>query len=353
MKTKILAVLSILVATSVLGETNTPPASLPIGSKEELNAYAVGLTSIGYISYGGNTVLQNSASKTFFQYNIGDIDDLLTALAGSQSSFDVANTADTINVYASVFDKNWQQLFWGNSNVLPEKVGTLWRPALSPVKMQLSSWIPIPFKGVMSALLIIRDSNGNVSDFRYLKASDGSISFESALAGWGTELLVTHDTGNGFATVAYSVPNKGQLIASTHLAGSEAVFIDNMATLKDTAYPAGAVINFTLLSGFLPDGSSAAPLLHLKLSQARQMNFSASAFSQIPGGSTAVKPTKVVVFQFSNSALNSRTEFLATNGTINITLPAGTYEVVPIYDGLFKNSLPAKPYYSTTTGDKG
>ncbi len=351
-KLSISAILSIALGLIAVAQT-TPvvPTSLPIGSKASLTAYANGQVARGYITHGGLTVLQSSGSVTYLEYQNSDIADLMKSLSVQVSSFDVANTSDAIYTWVSVMNKNWETLYSGYRNAPPEKVGGAWKLLSSPVRITLSDYIPITFKNVQYAQLVLRDPNGNI-EVRQVRTGTDSLYFQTALAGWGSELLVTYNTGTGYATAAYSVSNDGKMIVPSNVSGATAAYIENQTNLNDSTIPAGNALSFAMMSGYNDQGTSASPLLHLKIGSARQLVLSATAFSTDVANRPYVKPTKFVFYQFSNGEKTNEFEAPAVGGLINVQLPAGTYEIVPDYGDIFesKELPPRDDYYG---GGKG
>jgi hypothetical protein len=244
------AILSLAIGfTAVAQTTPVVPPSLPIGSKASLTAYANGQMARGYITHGGLTVLQSSGSVTYMEYENSDIAELMKSLSVQVSSFDVANTSDAIYTWVNLMNKNWEPLYSGYRNAPPQRVGAVWKLSSSPVKITLSDYIPITFKNVQYAQLVLRDANGNI-DVRQVRTGTDTLYFQTALAGWGNELLVTYNTGTGYATAAYSVGNDGKMIVPSNVSGATAAYIENQVALNDSTIPAGNALSFAMMSGY-------------------------------------------------------------------------------------------------------
>lgn len=329
----------------------TPPASLPISSKGTLTAYANGQVARGYINHSAPTLLQGGDSTFLYQEN-GDIAELLTDLSSKEAAFTVANIDDNIFTWVQVMNNQWETLYWGYREAPAQKVGAEWKLSSAPIKIMLADYIPLPFDGALSAHLVIRDDDGNVVDSRWMDVNNGKIYFQTALAGWGDEFIVTYFTpGGGIASVAYSVPNNGVAITPTSISGRTSIFIENQSSFSDAKIGEGNALTIPMTVGYNDQGTSGSPLLHLKIEYDRQVLITASAFSYDVPSRPYVKPTKYTFYQFENGRPVDTIEVTAVLGVINVDVPAGTYEVVPDFGDLFESkTLPTPPWYG---GGKG
>ncbi|MEI6490246.1 MAG: hypothetical protein WCO16_00605 [bacterium] len=371
MKKYILAVTALcVVVVTAFGQTTTSsptattgtvvsiPASLPIGSPEQLMAFAVGQTSQGYISHSSSTMLSNNNSMSFIHLMNGDIGDLLTSLSNTNASFDVANTQDQVNTYVNVMNADWETMFWGSRNGNITKVNGEWKLPTTPVTMHIADYIPLKFPGANYAQLVVRDQYGNIVDWRSMNASNDEITFKTALAGWGTELIVYYNDNNGnYGSVAYSVPNAGKQIVSSSVTGTTSVSIENMLAFNDANLnPVITSYGMNLSVGYDAKGSTGAPLLHMVLNKSRQMTLNVNAFA-LDAYKPFLAPTKYVIYQFSFGQLVSVTEMTADpNGFVTGNFAPGTYEITPIFPGnpfTKKTLAPQDNNYGSTDGGKG
>lgn len=370
MKKYILAVASLCVAAiTAFGQTTTAtlvsmtstsasiPASLPIGSPEQLMAFAVGQTSQGYISHSSSTMLSNNNSMSFIHLMNSDIGDLLTSLSNTNASFDVANTQDQVNTYVNVMNSDWETMFWGSRNGSISKVNGAWKLPTTPVTMHIADYIPLKFPGASYAQLVVRDQYGNIADWRSLNASNDEITFKTALAGWGTELIVYYNNNGNYGSVAYSVQNAGKQIVPYSVTGTTSVSIENMLTFNDANLNSVITSYGMYLSvGYDAKGSTGAPLLHMVLNKSRQMTLNVNAFA-LDAYKPFLAPTKYVIYQFSFGQLVSVTEMTAdSNGFVTGNFAPGTYEITPIFPGnpfTKKTLAPQDNYYGTTGDGKG
>ncbi len=353
MKNRIqIIILALIAIITPSASAQTVPASLPIGSKETLTAFAVMQTSLGTMSHSSNTMLSKVGDASYFYYTGADLGKLVSKLASAPASFDVANTGDQISTYVQIKDSQWGDLFWGYRNGQLLKSGSAWKLPIENVNLHLADWITIPFLGAEWATLILRDANGNPIDWRNVEVHNGNgLYFQTALAGWGTELMVTYRTADGnYAQVAYSVPNKGKMIVPSNVSGFTNVGIENMSFHDDSMNNTPSPV-ISLNAFYNSQGTSGVSLLHARLDFAHQFTVIASATSSDIYGAPVLRPTKFVIIQSQGGVITSEMEVVAAgNGSATFTLYPGTYEIIPIYPGdIFKQKVLPKQYYGVTT----
>lgn len=348
----IIALVAILVSPA---SAQTIPASLPISSKEMLTAFAVMQTAHGSLSHSSATMLYSNSNSGYVYKDEADLGKLLAKLSSTSTSFDVANTGDRISTYVTINDNQWGNLFWGNRSGQLQKIGATWKLPSEPVIMHLSDYIRIPFAGAQWATLLVRDVNNNVTDWRNVETQRDALYFQSALAGWGTELMVSYrDASGNFTQVAYSVKEKGKMIVPSNVSGLTNVGIENMSFYDDSLNNVPNPV-ITLSATYNNQGTSGVSLLHARLDFAHNMTVIASATSSDVYGVPAIKPTKFVIIQSQGGVIVSETEVLAaSNGSATFTLYPGTYEIIPIYTvEIFKQKVLPNQNWETTTTTTG
>ncbi len=348
-------VLTLVAIFASPASAQTIPASLPISSKEMLTAFAVMQTAHGSLSHSSATMLYSNSNSGYVHKEEADLGKLLAKLSSTSTSFDVANTGDRISTYVTINDSQWGNLFWGNRSGQLQKVGSSWKLPSEPVTMHLSDYIRIPFAGAQWATLLVHDANGNITDWRNVETQSDSLHFQSALAGWGTELMVSYrDASGNFTQVAYSVKEKGKMIVPSNVTGITNVGIENVL-FYDDATNSGLNLGVTMVATYNNQGTSGVSLLHARLDYTHNMTVFASATSSDVYGAPALKPTKFVIIQSQGGVIISESEFIAaSNGSASFTLYPGTYEIIPIYPGeIFKQKVLPQQYFGSTDGGKG
>ncbi len=351
MKKSILFIFTLVAIFAPSAFAQTIPASLPISSKEMLTAFAVMQTAHGSLSHSSATMLYSNSNSGYVYKDEADLGKLLAKLSSTSTSFDVANTGDRISTYVTINDNQWGNLFWGNSSGQLQKVGATWKLPSEPVTMHLSDYIRIPFKGAQWASLLLRDANSNITDWRNVETQGDALYFQSALAGWGTELMVSYiSTDGNYIQVAYSVKEKGKLIVPSNVSGLTNVSIENMSFYDDSLNNTPSPV-ITMNAVYNSQGTSGVSLLHARLDFAHNMTVIASASSSDIYGAPVLRPTKFVIIQSQGGVITGESEVIATsNGTATFTLYPGTYEIIPIYPGeIFKQKVLPDQYY----GGKG
>lgn len=329
--------------------TNSPPSSMAAPfSRSNLAAFADAAAAMANMSKSSGSSVANPANTSWAEFHNTDIGVLQDWQSNVNLSVDVLKASDPVYTYGSVLDARNQTLYWGGSSALPVKVGGVWQYGVSPIKMHLAEWVPLPFPGAISAYFIIRDSSGNIIDYRNMNASDGEIYFASDLAGWGTEFVVNWiDADGNFRQTAYSAANNGAMLVPITLAGQTPTGIENQIHVNDSLVPAGQTFTVSQPVQYSDSGMSSPAVAQVKINAAnRVVSLTANAFSTDSPFRPAKKALKFTIYTVLDGQITNTVSVDAVNGVLNVIMPIGKYLFVPVYEvDIFKGvTLPPYQY---------
>ena len=266
------------------------PASLPVGSKAQLRAYAFSQVAGGNMSIGGDSIMFRSSSKTYVFYHpvsIPTVDEITNNLQQTAFSFDVTNVMKPLYAYASLHNSNWSPLFYGACSVSGTKLsdGTYHLSSEEGVMLRLADYVPISIGGVVPQAAWIKNRDGSVTSVNVDSA--GMIYFPSAFAGGNGMFVVQVQDGANTYTTGYDMSNVGIRIVLTNMQGYIPVQVPDYDRYDDKWWQANQTI-YVYSEGFLTEGSE-APVVSIKCSTKRKAAFIGVIYDADKNGAVAVE----------------------------------------------------------------
>ena len=203
-----------------VGVSNTPPDQLPIGSIEDLQAYA--WEQVVYISMDGLASSKingkDDSSYAWMKYpktnGIVDLLEIFGIVKEQKIVLNVLYSTDTAELEANLYDVNGDPLFnsYASANINPPVDGVS-RNTLD-VSFEMDQNVQINLPGVSWFYIVERDAKGN--PIRYYNSDEystgnGWFRYPAYFAGKGGEIVLTMTDGT---QVAYGL-NGGKKLSTT------------------------------------------------------------------------------------------------------------------------------------------
>jgi hypothetical protein len=203
------------------GGVSSVPAQLPI-SMDDLQARAwesvANIDVYGWASSFINATT-NDKSGVNFPYSpaagVVDVDEVFTLIQEQRLQFSVLYPSDTISLGAALYDKNWNNLFYGNSSgkINPPENGV--SKNTLDIVLNMNDSTLLQFDNAVGFYIVERDAAGNPVRYYYSREWDiqnGWIRFPNYFSEKGGEIVVRLADGT---EVAYGLGNRGQRIVPT------------------------------------------------------------------------------------------------------------------------------------------
>ncbi len=250
-----------------------------LSSPGALRAYALSRVVSGDSYVWGDTMVYDSASKTWVRIEGDTPHGILFSLGGEEGTlvFKIADPVhDTVNRGGSLNDSHQNQLFYGwEYGVRPVKVGNSWRFPTSTIELQMSSQIPIPVsKDTNSARIFYKDSEGNYRWTEYMDVWDGMLYFPAEYAGENGQLVLLSNNGSILVDL-----RTGQEIVPAQIVTSVQAELANYSHVSDKGLASWQKLEFGIEADVSNDQSD-APVVWTTLSTARTVKFTMKVVEQ-------------------------------------------------------------------------
>jgi hypothetical protein len=172
------------------------PSSLPFGSRELLQAYALQNTAEARAGIGSDSIVGGN-NATYFTRKVANGVQGIEALRSAMFSFNIENPKDSVYLWSQLTDNDGNVLVGGSSSKMTVKsdVG-VYRLTDKKVVMSYSDKLPIIFPGAQAAQVFIHNEKGETIRRDDVKVQNGKILFPVALAG-KVSLLVYVENSEG------------------------------------------------------------------------------------------------------------------------------------------------------------
>lgn len=354
-----LALVALVSAFPAFGQTTTTtvtatpavtapsfPASLPISSKGALRSYLIEKAVRGYISVYGDTILPNSSNITYYESEGTSVGKVLNGL-NKLYRFDVADPADTVYSWASVLDKDWNQLFYGGVpfNLVKVIDGVYRIPESAAAKLKMVSSPAIDIGDANEVKIVFRDDNGNQWT-EYLQVSDGKAYYPNGYTdGSGKGVVILTSNRNGSTTsVAYSL--SGEKLPVSNVIGTVAVSLENYQEVNDKGLTGTQQLPIAVTVDVSQTAYQDPPVVRVEVTSVRRITLLAKV---VKNGTVVEYPIDAFVRVAGEVGEGSQV-FLRQSQSIVIELQPGVYF---IHFGKLKSLEYDKPQPPYNGGGKG
>jgi len=290
-----------IAVTPVASETLIPatpsdavPASLPIGSPDELRAFAASEVTGGNMQIYGDSMMQDSTLMTYYDtpYDIEMSDqEALEALQDVEFRVRVTDRDIPLSVYGNLRNKQGFALFQGFTTATISPEGEIVTKGINLLNVDnLADWVPI-YVGPNVQSADIKTENGWTS----LNVWNGWLFFPKVYAGKkdGALILWVSD-GEEYRQVGYSLSNGTQLM--TYIAsGLVSMKLRDHQSFKDEGMESNAIL-YVGLEGYVGDGHE-APVASIKITSTRTVMFACSILDTRVKGGVEIYPSSGCVFK--------------------------------------------------------
>lgn len=229
---------TIALMVSVLSVMSTFAQDLPmIQSKDTLRTYALEQSADVAASINASLPVGND-SYDFVPVSEPTAEGISNTIAGMNLSVDVANHNDPLFIWAGAYNVDGDPLFtgWKQFWLVNGKGGYALPDGYGDVTMELFDNIPIRVGGAQSAIINIKDSNGQTIMGASVRVENGKVYFPRQLAGTNA-ILSVYVTGSkevGPGWLYWDVSN-GSKITPEHFGVTLKTTIRGVVSAKDTA----------------------------------------------------------------------------------------------------------------------
>ncbi|MEI7513288.1 MAG: hypothetical protein WCJ74_01565 [bacterium] len=261
--------------------TTPPPASLPIGSKGMLRAYALEQVAGSDMSIWSEAIMWSSDSVTnvYFHPEVApSVDEAIQALSFNWFNFKVSDKTKPLYVYASLHNKDGMSLFYGNVNASRSENGLLVCPG--GVEMKMGSWTPIYVGENVKGASIRLDNGDRVS----LNVWNGYVFFQGDYTDKDGMIVLDFDDGSSMQQIGYSLRTCLQ-VPLYKVSGTVGAYLgDYYSFIVDDTQPGTTYVN---LGNCQVGGDHEAPVASINITSStpRTVKF----FCQIWDNSTLVE----------------------------------------------------------------
>ena len=179
-----------------------PPASLPVGNKGMLKAYAEEQVAGSDMSIWSEAIMwsSNSVTNVYFHPEVApSVDEAIQALSFKWFNFKVSDKTKPLYVYAELHNKDGMGLFSGDATASRSESGSIVCP--SGIKMRMNSFVPI-YVGENVSGASIRMDNGNRES---VSVWNGYVFFNEGYTDKDGMLVLEYNDGNTSQQIGYSL----------------------------------------------------------------------------------------------------------------------------------------------------
>lgn len=236
MKKFILSILGILVFIhGIFGEA---PKSLPIGSRQALQAFA--LQSVRSVEAGiGSQSIVGNNNQPYISKKVSNGLQALDVIRKANFSYTVENPQDTVSLYVNILDEDGSTILYGNSTKKTTVFGPgFYKPVDTDIKLyyQMDN-ISIPFPEAYAANAFVRNDKGETIRQDNLRVKNGKIFFPAGLVGQVSVRVFTADASGKGAQYLYA--KDGGLKQSIDMVS----FVGMTPTVDNTVFVTDADLN--------------------------------------------------------------------------------------------------------------
>lgn len=316
-----------------------PPASLPIGSKAMLRAYAFEQVAGSFITIWGEAMMWNTASVTnvYFHPEVApSLDEAMQAIVLTHFSFKVSEKTKPLSVYSELHNKDGMALFSGNADASVSDSGQIVCP--SGVKMKMNAFVPI-YVGENISGASVRMDDGNRES---IASWNGYVFFNEDYTEKDGLLLLEYSDGNTSQQIGYSLRTSLQ-VPSFNVSGNVGAYVQDFQSFLDEGMLANSTM-YVGINGFVGDEHE-APVASVTITSTRPVRFYCGIYQA--GTNTLLEnPLRGWIYK-KDSDSESSISLLPGQWSGAMTLEPGQYFFYP------ETSLFETPALVNTGGGKG